>query len=69
MEDFINEFVLDEDGIYGALDEGEVGIVADSIDEIDDAEFDMEVGIEDEDDIILSMMGICLSDCEEDEEC
>lgn len=65
MDDFIDECVLDEDGIYGALCD-DIGIVAEAIEEIEDAEFDLASVCDDEDDIILNLMGIDLTSIDTD---
>ncbi len=59
MDDFIDEYVLDDDDIYGALCE-DVGVIAEAEEEIEDAEFDLSTD-DDEDDIIFAMMGIDLT--------
>lgn len=66
---FVDEVVLDDDGIYGSLCEEDVSLVADAIEEIEDTEFDVTTCEDDDDDIILSMLGVDIDiDSFEDEE-
>lgn len=68
---FVDEVVLDDDGIYGSLCEEDVSLVADAIEEIEDTEFDVTTCEDDDDDIILSMLGVDINidiDSFEDEE-
>lgn len=57
MDSFLEDVVLDDDGIYGALNE-DYDIVSQAIDEAEDVDFGLMIDDDDEDDDILNIMGV-----------